>query len=236
MEHSVVLPVLVLLVGLYIIYIQHKAVHCPPPGSPMPRRGPAQGIALEPTAAGALSGKKIVVDPGHGDHDSGATNGPAIEKNINLAVSLKLTDLLRARGATVVLTRDDDTFIPLDERAAISNRQKCDVFVSVHTNSNDKPSVYGIETYYFSEKSELLAQTLFDAVVAGLDEKANYVRQRNLRVLTQNQRIATLVEIGYLSYTRTRDLLIQDEYQQRIADSICAGLEVYFEHHVAGTE
>lgn len=233
-SYSFAVPALVLMVGLFIIWIQHKAVQKRPGQGDM--RGPIEGVTLEPTIAGGLSGKKIVVDPGHGGHDSGSTNGRAVEKDINLSVSLKLTDLLRARGATVVLTRDRDTFITLDERAAISNRQKCDIFVSVHTNSNEKPSVHGIETYYYSDKSESLSQILFDALVGGLNEKPNYIRQRNLRVLTQNERVACLTEHGYLSNVRTRDLLIRDEYQQLIADSICAGIEEYFRQNTAPAE
>jgi N-acetylmuramoyl-L-alanine amidase len=93
--------------------------------------------------------------------------------------------------------------------------------------------VHGIETYYYSDESETLGKTMFDALVGGLGDKPNYVHQRTLRVLSQNKRIAALCEHGYLSYTQTRDLLIQEDYQQRIAESLCAGIEKYFHDHLA---
>jgi N-acetylmuramoyl-L-alanine amidase len=229
MQASVVLPALFLMAGLFVIYIQHMSIE--EAKARLEAQPEVSGVTLEPLAAGTLSNRKIVIDPGHGDHDSGATNGPAIEKNVNLSVALKLTDMLRARGATVIMTRDDDTFVALDERAAISNRSQCDIFVSVHTNANDNANVHGIETYYYSDESETLARTMFDALVGWLGDKPNYVHQRTLRVLSQNKRIAVLCEHGYLSFVPTRDLLVQEEYQQRIAESLCAGIEKYFHDH-----
>jgi N-acetylmuramoyl-L-alanine amidase len=188
------------------------------------------GFPLEPTAEGVLSGRTVVLDPGHGGHDSGAVNGQAIEKDINLSVAIKLADLLRGRGTNVVMTRTDDTFIPLDDRAGLANKLKADLFVSVHTNSNEKRTVRGVETYFFSNQSEAVAKTMLEALMAGLGEQPTWpvaYRRRQLRVLTKNERTACLCEHGYLTFPKTHDLLIQDSYQQRIAEALSQGIEKY---------
>jgi N-acetylmuramoyl-L-alanine amidase len=95
---------------------------------------------------------KIVIDAGHGGHDTG-TIGPngLMEKDLVLDVALKLGKLLEDRlGAEVVYTRDDDTFIPLETRTAIANKEGADLFISVHANSSSDPTARGIETYYLN--------------------------------------------------------------------------------------
>jgi N-acetylmuramoyl-L-alanine amidase len=95
---------------------------------------------------------KIVIDPGHGGHDTG-TIGPngLLEKDLVLDVSRRLGKLLAARlGADVVFTRRDDTFIPLETRTSIANQEQADLFVSVHANSSRDPDARGVETYYLN--------------------------------------------------------------------------------------
>jgi N-acetylmuramoyl-L-alanine amidase len=95
---------------------------------------------------------RIVVDAGHGGHDTG-TIGPngLQEKDLVLDVALKLGKLLSERlGAEVVYTRDDDTFIPLETRTAIANQQQADLFISVHANSSSDQTARGVETYYLN--------------------------------------------------------------------------------------
>ncbi len=103
---------------------------------------------------------KIVVDAGHGGHDTG-TIGPngLQEKDLVLDVALKLGKLLEEKlGAEVVYTRDDDTFVPLETRTAIANKEQADLFISIHANSSDDPSARGIETYYlnFTSRADAL--------------------------------------------------------------------------------
>ncbi len=95
---------------------------------------------------------KIVIDPGHGGHDTG-TIGPngLLEKDLVLDVSKRLGKLLQARlGAEVIFTRRDDTFIPLETRTVIANQEQADLFVSVHANSSHDPDARGVETYYLN--------------------------------------------------------------------------------------
>ncbi len=95
---------------------------------------------------------KIVIDPGHGGHDTG-TIGPngLEEKDLVLEVARRLGKLLETRlGAEVVYTRTDDTFIPLETRTAIANQEQADLFVSIHANSSSDPDARGVETYYLN--------------------------------------------------------------------------------------
>jgi N-acetylmuramoyl-L-alanine amidase len=135
-------------------------------------RGSATTAATTRTAAPNAAGErsliralglkigKIVVDAGHGGHDTG-TIGPngLEEKDLVLDVALKLGKLLEDKlGAEVVYTRDDDTFIPLETRTAIANKEQADLFISIHANSSDDPTARGVETYYlnFTSRTDAL--------------------------------------------------------------------------------
>ncbi len=104
------------------------------------------------TRALGLKIGRIVIDAGHGGHDTG-TIGPdgLMEKDLVLDVALRLGRLLETRlGADVIYTRDDDTFIPLETRTAIANQHQADLFVSIHANSSSDPEARGVETYYLN--------------------------------------------------------------------------------------
>jgi len=93
--------------------------------------------------------KVVVIDAGHGGHDPGCQYGGAQEKNVTLAVALKLGKIIKAncRDVKVVYTRDTDVFIELNERTAIANRNKANIFISIHCNANPKTNISGTETY-----------------------------------------------------------------------------------------
>jgi N-acetylmuramoyl-L-alanine amidase len=139
---------------------------------PTPRASASAAATSTHTAAPTASGErsliralglkigKIVVDAGHGGHDTG-TIGPngLQEKDLVLDVALKLGKLLEEKlGAEVVYTRDDDTFIPLETRTAIANKEQADLFISIHANSSDDASARGVETYYlnFTSRADAL--------------------------------------------------------------------------------
>jgi N-acetylmuramoyl-L-alanine amidase len=120
-----------------------------PPSIPEPMR---DGQASLTRVLGLKVGR-IVIDAGHGGHDTG-TIGPTglLEKDLCLDVALRLGALISERlpGAEVIYTRDDDTFIPLEQRTAIATQSKADLFISIHANSSPDPSARGIETYYLN--------------------------------------------------------------------------------------
>lgn len=120
-----------------------------PPAEPKPTRDGARSL----TRALGLKISRIVIDPGHGGHDTG-TIGPhgLLEKDLCLDVGLRLGRLIEERlpGAEVIYTRKDDTFIPLEDRTAIANQAKADLFISIHANSSHDQAARGVETYYLN--------------------------------------------------------------------------------------
>ena len=90
----------------------------------------------------------VVFDPGHGGQDSGAICGNVLEKDLTLDVGRRAEQLVRAQGLQTVMTRSDDHYVSLGERAAIANRQRNCIFVSIHFNDVKRAAVSGVETYY----------------------------------------------------------------------------------------
>jgi N-acetylmuramoyl-L-alanine amidase len=122
-----------------------------PSSAPQPTR---DGQSTLTRALGLKIGR-IVIDPGHGGHDTG-TIGPTglMEKDLCLDVALRLGKIIQQRlpGADIVYTRSDDTFIPLEERTNIANEAKADLFISIHANSSQDHAARGVETYYLNLK------------------------------------------------------------------------------------
>jgi N-acetylmuramoyl-L-alanine amidase len=154
--------------------------------------------AAKPTASGdrslirALGLKigKIVIDPGHGGHDTG-TIGPngLEEKDLVLDVGRRLGKLLETRlGAEVVYTRKDDTFIPLETRTAIANQARADLFVSIHANSSHDAAARGVETYYlnFTSSPEALEVAARENAVS---EKSIYELQDLVKKIALKDKI-----------------------------------------------
>ena len=134
------------------------------------RRGHAAGASATPARAAApmadgetslvralgLKIGRIVIDAGHGGHDSGTIGADGLEeKDVVLDVALRLGELLHDRlGAEIIYTRSDDTFIPLETRTAIANKAQADLFISVHANSSPDDSARGVEVYYLNFTSD----------------------------------------------------------------------------------
>lgn len=110
----------------------------------------------QPSAPPAKGYKTIVIDPGHGGKDPGARGlRHTEEKDITLKVGLKLRDLLSKQpGVRVLMTRDQDVFVELEERAKFANSHEADLFVSIHVNSHPSRAVKGIEIYHFGEAKD----------------------------------------------------------------------------------
>ncbi|HLI33703.1 MAG TPA: N-acetylmuramoyl-L-alanine amidase [Terriglobia bacterium] len=119
------------------------------------------GVSPTLTRALGLKIRRIVIDAGHGGHDTGTIGPDGLEeKNVVLDVALRLRKLIvQKMGCQVIMTRSNDAFIPLEERTAIANEYGADLFISIHANSSHDPSARGIETYYlnFTSDPEALA-------------------------------------------------------------------------------
>ncbi len=170
----------------------------------------------------------VVVDPGHGGKDPGATSVLGFpEKDINLNVGLQLAENLEQRGFQVIMTRDSDHFITLEERAAIANRRNADLFISVHADYCATPSVTGFTIYTAKSaagRSRQAAQAVKQALLQD-GQQTRGVREADYRVLVQTRCPAILVELGYLSNYWESRRLRDSRMQERLAQAIAAGAE-----------
>jgi len=144
----------------------------------------------------------IVLDAGHGGYDAGAVNGARLEKNDNLRMALEVGRLLRECGFTVIQTRTTDVFVPLIERANISNRANASAFVSFHRNGSTNPSANGFENWVHtsaSARAVSLANYILDRVVSVGVQSNRGIKYGNFVVLRETRAPAVLIENGFIS-------------------------------------
>lgn len=168
---------------------------------------------------------RVVIDAGHGGHDSGArTRYAGKEKSLALDVALRLRPKIEAAGFQTVMTRSDDTFIPLDTRAQISNRQTNAIFVSVHFNYARRRTARGAEVFYNSRVSTGIARNILDEMVALPGSSSRGVRRANFRVLKKNEFPAVLVECGFLTNPSEGRRCAMASYREALAGAIARGI------------
>jgi len=167
----------------------------------------------------------ITIDPGHGGYDPGAVNGSRLEKDDNLRLSLAVANYLRSCGNTVIMTRSNDTFIPLEERSAISNRNGSDIFVSIHRNASSNTQANGVETYIqigapsqTADKARIVHDSLIEAGV----QSDRGVKQANFAVLRLTNAPALMLEVGFIS--NDLDNRLFDRNFEKYAISIANGI------------
>ena len=190
-----------------------------------------------------LDGKVIVIDPGHGGSDPGAIGRVlgVTDAEIGLTVGQKLRDLLEGAGATVIMTRDTDVRVGLNDRPAIANDVEADLFISIHGNSSTNTAAKGIHIYYYapSTNANLYAQsyvrkelaTKVSTAMQASTGTASEIKTSNLAVLRENDRPCILVETGFLSNAEEEALLAQDSYRQKLAQGICNGVLEYLNQY-----
>lgn len=181
--------------------------------------------------APSLRGRTIVVDPGHGGASTGASYGGVKESELNLSIALVLAEELRALGASVVLTRTSDTDVSLSDRAALANRLKADLFLSVHCNAHETNlQAKGVYTAYHggSEQGRRAAVLLKDAMVsaAGVPDMGAHDRS-DLAVLRQTNMPAVLLECGYMSTPEELAQLLRPEHQQALGQGAACGAALF---------
>ncbi|KHF31371.1 N-acetylmuramoyl-L-alanine amidase LytC precursor [Paenibacillus sp. P1XP2] len=178
------------------------------------------------------NGKKVVViDAGHGDQDPGTTGySKTKEKDFNLAVALKVGQLLANEpGIDYVLTRSDDTYLKLAERAKIANDLNADVFVSIHANSTGDKSTAanGTETYYQRDASKELARVIHNYVSKATGLKDRGYKYGNFHVIRETKMPAVLIESGFISNPKDEAALFSESVQNAIAQAIVDGIKEY---------
>ena len=180
-----------------------------------------------------LSGIKIVLDPGHGGKESGAS-GPTgyLEKDVNLIISQLLRDELVKRGAKVVMTREDDRDVSLGERQTIINKQEPAIALSIHHNSlpdnGDAEKTKGFGTFWYHPQSHSLAVFLQNYVVKKLGKPSYGVFWNNLALTRPSAAPAVLLELGFMSSPDEFEEIVNPQAQKKMANILADGITKWF--------
>ena len=192
-----------------------------------------------------LSGKIILLDPGHGGPDGGAGTGKTLEKDIALKITLKVRDYLQQQGALVVMTRDTDTDLAdpdtrgysrrkvedLKKRIKMINDSDNDFFVSIHLNAIPSSQWSGAQTFYAphykeNAKAAKFIQEELRKNLGNTNRKAKPLDR--VYILKNSKKPGVLVEVGFLSNPGEKANLKKESYQDKVAESIYRGIIRYF--------
>lgn len=173
----------------------------------------------------------VVLDAGHGGDDPGATVGETYEKDINLAVTLLVQEQLKTQENIIVkMTRTEDVFVSLSDRAAYANDEKADLFISIHANAleNDE-SFSGVFSFYHPKKrsSKEPAKIIQKFVSDETGAADRGVRSEDYAVLRETEMPAVLVETGFMTCPEELELLVDADYQKQLAKGIAQGILEY---------
>lgn len=199
------------------------------------------------TVSFPVSNKTIVLDAGHGTPDEGAQNNNGItEAQTNLKITLKLQKLLEQSGAKVILTRSDENAIydlnsktikqkkisDIHNRVKIGNESQADIFVSIHLNKIPQSQYWGWQCFYKNgnEQSKKLAKNIQTNLNEAISNENKRVAMKldNVYIMKYVEIPITIVECGFLSNPNEEKLLLQDEYQDKLAWGIYTGIMDYF--------
>lgn len=189
----------------------------------------------------SLLSKVIYLDPGHGGKDSGAFYKNYRESDLNLEISKKVMNALREEGAIVYLTRYGDYDLSvgnawnrkrsdLSRRANIINNSNCDLYLSIHLNADDTGTLRGAEVYYdtINPENEKIAKIFQEEFNNNLNTNREYKENSTKYLQRRVSRPGVLLEVGFLSNTSERALLVSEEYQNKLALVIKNGIIKYF--------
>lgn len=178
-----------------------------------------------------LAGYNIVLDPGHGGKDPGsiALNG-AFEKDLILSTAHIVAQRLQDAGATVIMTRENDRFVLLEDRVSISNAYYTHAFISLHLDAFPIHSVNGFSTHYYSLDGDErnFAQSIQNGIAQHVNLNSRGIMQSDFLVLRENVDLSVLVELGFITNAYDLEKIQTAEYQQNIAEGITSGLINYF--------
>ncbi len=202
----------------------------------------------------------IILDPGHGGHDKGATSPFGHESEFALDVGLKTRDILRKEGLLVLMTRETDEFIPLENRARFANRWENALFISIHFNAarfSDEANGFEVfcltppgapstmdqrmQPYFlkehpghpFDNAGLALSTCVYHSVLAHMERKDRGVKRQRFAVLKLTKHPSTLVECGFLNNREESRVAATEKWRQRLAYALAQGIRDYI--HMAGT-
>jgi N-acetylmuramoyl-L-alanine amidase len=238
-ERSLLAWVGLLLLAVSFIWLQVTAV-------------PRSLTRLEPAPPSTAPFALVVLDPGHGGQDSGTIKNGMVEKDLALDLAHRVERLLRDRGLVVALTRADDTYVSLQDRATMANKQPEAVFVSIHFDEAGRSAATGIETYYAAHpvslpaqvvswlpflqrtsseppnvESQSLAASIQEALVARTQATNRGTRPQQFFVIANVHHPAVLVEGGFLTNKDDVTRLADADYREQMAIGIADGILRY---------
>ncbi|HET7560219.1 MAG TPA: N-acetylmuramoyl-L-alanine amidase, partial [Limnochordia bacterium] len=191
---------------------------------------------------GPLSGKLVMIDPGHGGIDGGCSAAGVLEKGINLAVGKRLAARLSALGAEVELTRSDDVALDdrytgpgsrhardLKARVQMARATNAQVFVSLHVNASSDGSARGVYGFYRegNQDGRRLALMVVDSLAKAVGDPTRRVLSAPFYVLRSQAIPSVLIEMGFVTNAQDRALLVSDEGQERTAQAIAAAVMAF---------
>jgi N-acetylmuramoyl-L-alanine amidase len=169
------------------------------------------------------------VDAGHGGHDPGAVRLPSEEKAFTLQMCQELKHALEQRGAHVVMTRDADSYVTLDQRCDIANGCHADLFISIHLNSLNPPARgNGSETYFHTPQSVRLAHFLHPRLVSAVGERDGGIHNQRFYVVRNTSMPSVLLEVAYISNSDEVRLMSRPGFGANLAQSLTRGILAYY--------
>src|SRR5215813_3707629 len=210
-----------------------------------------QSKATQPTTQKPFA--LVVLDPGHGGQDSGAMCGGVMEKDLTLDVARRVDRLLDSHGVATLMTRLGDAYVSLADRAAVGNRVRDSIFVSIHFNEDNKPVATGVETYYAAHQitsdsvlaswlpflsrppqfnsprpeSQRLAGFIQEALVARTGSADRGAQAKQFFVIANVTSPAVLVEGGFLTNKDDVSKLATEDYRDQLAAAVADGILRY---------
>ena len=193
--------------------------------------------------------KTIMLDPGHGGKDQGTEQNGTKEKNLNLLLAKRIRSILRKRGYTVVMTREKDQDLTLQDRSKLCAAKKPDLFISIHCNAHDKADISGVEVWIanpsgvpsygtttlgkdlpgtkFHAQNALLSYLALKSLVKATKAADRGVRRKQFYVISHSPAPSMLVEFGFLSNEAERKKMLTSAYQDKLCAALCDAIDQF---------
>jgi N-acetylmuramoyl-L-alanine amidase len=179
----------------------------------------------------------VCIDPGHGGNDSGAVANGIREKDVNLAVSLMVRDMLQAQGIEVLITRDTDVFVSFHDRVNLANSKRADAFISIHHNAAANTEARGLEIFYSivggeGKRLSEFIHSRYRALIPELPSRGVKTKRLNdgrdyYYVIRETRMPAIIIEGGFLTNAEDTALTTQRYFQERQAQAISQGVVLW---------
>ena len=175
-----------------------------------------------------IKNRVVVIDPGHGGLDTGALRGLTLEKDLTLSIAQKVKEILKEAGMKkVLMTRNEDKTLSLEERVEYANRKDADIYVSIHINASVKSEINGIETHYYTQSGYDVAQVIHKELLENVDAEDRGLFKSKFYVINHTKAPAVLLELGFISNEQERSSLTSEKRQTDSAQAIADGIINY---------